>query len=85
WITIVTFDRRALRPAHRRAIRLIESEAFNRTLIHTAPAGLLLLAAADGETMVRNDAALAYEDGASGLPLGKRIWQACRERQRAGT
>ncbi|MEK7886877.1 ATP-binding protein [Burkholderia contaminans] len=85
WITIVTFDRRALRPAHRRAIRLIESEAFNRTLIHTAPAGLLLLAAADGETMVRNDAALAYEDGASGLPLGKHIWQACRERQQAGT
>ncbi|RQZ14791.1 response regulator [Burkholderia sp. Bp9031] len=85
WITIVTFDRRALRPAHRRAIRLIESEAFNRTLIRTAPAGLLLLSAADGETMVRNDAALAYDDGASGLPLGKRIWQACRERQQTGT
>ncbi|EMN5128598.1 ATP-binding protein [Burkholderia contaminans] len=84
WIAIVTFDRRALRPAHRRAIRLIESEAFNRTLIRTAPAGLLLLSAADGETMVRNDAALAYDDGASGLPLGKRIWQACRERQQAG-
>ncbi|MCA8298695.1 response regulator [Burkholderia sp. AU30198] len=84
WATIVLFDRRALRPANRRAIRLIESEAFNRTLIRTAPAGLLLLSAADGETMVRNDAALAYDDGVSGLPLGKRIWQACRERQRAG-
>ncbi|VWD42218.1 two-component system sensor histidine kinase/response regulator [Burkholderia lata] len=84
WFTIVVFDRRALRPANRRAIRLIESEAFNRTLIRNAPAGLLLLSAADGETMVRNDAALAYEDGVSGLPLGKRIWRACRERQRAG-
>ncbi|MBN3823259.1 response regulator [Burkholderia sp. Ac-20384] len=84
WIAIVTFDLRALRPANRRAIRLIESEAFNRTLIRTAPAGLLLLSAADGETMVRNDAVLAYDDGVSGLPLGKRIWQACRERQRAG-
>jgi two-component system, NarL family, capsular synthesis sensor histidine kinase RcsC len=85
WITIVTFDRRALRPANRRAIRLIESEAFNRTLIRTAPAGLLLLSAADGDTMVRNDAALAYDDGMTGPPLGKRIWQAYRDRQQSGT
>ncbi|VWB11872.1 two-component system sensor histidine kinase/response regulator [Burkholderia lata] len=85
WITIVMFDRRALRPANRRAIRLIESEAFNRTLIRTAPAGLLLLSAADGETMVRNDAALAYDDGVSGLSLGKRIWHAYRERHPAST
>ncbi|VWC72727.1 two-component system sensor histidine kinase/response regulator [Burkholderia lata] len=84
WIAIVMFDRRALRPANRRAIRLIESEAFNRTLIRTAPAGLLLLSAADGDTMVRNDAALAYDKGVSGLPLGNRIWQAYRERQPAG-
>ncbi|WP_175718572.1 hybrid sensor histidine kinase/response regulator [Burkholderia anthina] len=80
WSTIVLFDRRALRPANRRAIRLIESEAFNRTLIRHAPAGLLLLSVADGETMVRNDAVLAYGGGA-GLPLGKRIWQTYRERQ----
>ncbi|RQT14379.1 ATP-binding protein [Burkholderia contaminans] len=84
WISILTFDRRALRPANRRAIRLIESEAFNRTLIRTAPAGLLLLSAADGDTMVRNDAALAYDKGVTGLPLGNRIWQAYRERQPAG-
>jgi len=32
WVAIVMFDRRALRPANRRAIRLIESEALNRTL-----------------------------------------------------
>jgi len=85
WITIVMFDRRALRPANRRAIRLIESEAFNRTLIRTAPAGLLLLSAADGETMVRNDAMLAYDDGVSALALGKRIWHAYRERHPAST
>ncbi|WP_396331549.1 ATP-binding protein [Burkholderia anthina] len=81
WSTIVLFDRRALRPANRRAIRLIESEAFNRTLIRHAPAGLLLLSVADGETMVRNDAVLAYDGGEAGLPLGKRIWQTYRERQ----
>ncbi|EKS9798748.1 MULTISPECIES: hybrid sensor histidine kinase/response regulator [Burkholderia] len=84
WIAIVMFDRRALRPANRRAIRLIESEAFNRTLIRTAPAGLLLLSAADGETMVRNDAALAYDEDVSGPSLGKRIWHAYRERYPAG-
>ncbi|MDN7877099.1 hybrid sensor histidine kinase/response regulator [Burkholderia aenigmatica] len=84
WTMIVMFDRRALGPANRRAIRLIESEAFNRTLIRTAPAGLMLLSAADGETMVRNDAALAYDDGMSGPALGQRIWEAYRERQRPG-
>ncbi|KVT47653.1 hybrid sensor histidine kinase/response regulator [Burkholderia ubonensis] len=80
WSAIVVFDRRALRPANRRAIRLIESEAFNRTLIRHAPAGLLLLSLADGETVVRNDAVLAYNSGVLGLPIGKRIWHAYRER-----
>ncbi|MDN7818064.1 ATP-binding protein [Burkholderia vietnamiensis] len=84
WSAIVLFDRRALRPAHRRAIRLIESEAFNRTLARHAPAGLLLLSAADGETMVHNDAVRAYDGGAGGQRLGKRIWDAYRERAAAG-
>ncbi|HDR8967606.1 TPA: response regulator [Burkholderia vietnamiensis] len=83
WSAIVLFDRRALRPAHRRAIRLIESEAFNRTLARHAPAGLLLLSAADGETMVHNDAVRAYDGGAGGQRLGKRIWQAYLERAAA--
>ncbi|HDR8992341.1 TPA: response regulator [Burkholderia vietnamiensis] len=83
WSAIVLFDRRALRPAHRRAIRLIESEAFNRTLARHAPAGLLLLSAADGETMVHNDAVRAYDGGAGGQQLGKRIWDAYRERAAA--
>ncbi|MGY4207494.1 two-component system capsular synthesis sensor histidine kinase RcsC [Burkholderia sp. PvR073] len=75
WVAIVMFDRRALRPANRRAIRLIESEALNRTLIRTAPAGLMLLSLANGDTMVRNEAAQAYGDDAV-ASLGKRIWQA---------
>lgn len=76
WVAIVTFDRRALRPANRRTVRLIESEALNRTLIRAAPAGLMLLSVADGETMVRNDTMRAYDEATSGAPLGKRIWQA---------
>ncbi|WP_321859809.1 hybrid sensor histidine kinase/response regulator [Burkholderia cenocepacia] len=78
WSAIVVFDRRALRPANRRAIRLIESEALNRTLIRTAPAGLMLLSLANGDTMVRNEAAQAYGDSGTAPPLGKRIWQAYR-------
>ncbi|UEP51575.1 response regulator [Burkholderia ambifaria] len=84
WVAIVTFDLRALRPANRRAIRLIESEALNRTLIRTAPAGLVLLSFADGETIMRNDALLAYEQDASGEPLGKRLWRAYRDGAPAG-
>ncbi|KWN08337.1 ATP-binding protein [Burkholderia ubonensis] len=82
WLGILLFDRRALRPANRRAIRLIESEALNRALIRSAPAGLMLLSLADGDTMVRNDTMLAYDKAASGPPLGKRIWHAYRERLR---
>ncbi|WP_321810621.1 MULTISPECIES: ATP-binding protein [unclassified Burkholderia] len=84
WFAIVTFDRRALRVANRRAIRLIESEALNRTLIRTAPAGLVLLSLADGEAIVRNDAMLAYDREGAGEPLGKRLWRAYRDGARGG-
>ncbi|KVP65151.1 hybrid sensor histidine kinase/response regulator [Burkholderia ubonensis] len=82
WLAIMLFDRRALRPANRRAMRLIESEALNRTLIRAAPSGIMLLSLADGETMVSNDAMREYERAASEPPLGKRIWQAYRDSAR---
>ncbi|MBA9899921.1 hybrid sensor histidine kinase/response regulator [Burkholderia cepacia] len=84
WAAIVLFDRRALRPANRRAMRLIESEALNRTLIRTAPAGLALLSLADGDAIVRNDAMAAYDKAVSGAPLGKRLWQVYRDAVRDG-
>ncbi|QTO45657.1 hybrid sensor histidine kinase/response regulator [Burkholderia latens] len=80
WLAIVMFDRRALRPANRRAIRLIESEALNRALIRTSPAGLMLLSLANGETLMRNDAARRLGDASTVAALGKRIWQACHGR-----
>ncbi|OJA41348.1 hybrid sensor histidine kinase/response regulator [Burkholderia ubonensis] len=82
WLAIMLFDRRALRPANRRAMRLIESEALNRTLIRAAPTGIMLLSLADGETMVSNDTMCEYEQAASEPPLGKRIWQAYRDSAR---
>lgn len=84
WFAIVMFDRRALRPANRRAIRLIESEALNRTLIRTAPAGLMLLSLANGDTMIRNDAAQVYGGAGAEPSLGKRIWQAYRDSAAGG-
>ncbi|KVO99412.1 hybrid sensor histidine kinase/response regulator [Burkholderia ubonensis] len=82
WLAIMRFDRRVLRPANRRAMRLIESEALNRTLNRAAPSGIMLLSLADGETMVSNDAMREYEQAASEPPLGKRIWQAYRDSAR---
>lgn len=79
WFAIVLFDRRALRPANRRAIRLIESEALNRTLIRTAPAGIMLLSLANGDTMAHNEAAQIYGAAGTAPLLGKRIWQAYRD------
>ncbi|PHP86271.1 hybrid sensor histidine kinase/response regulator [Burkholderia sp. AU18528] len=84
WGAIVSFDRRALRPANRRAIRLIESEALNRTLIRTAPAGLVLLSFADGEAIMRNEAMIAYEREVTGEPLGTLLWRAYRDGAPAG-
>ncbi|OMG72874.1 hybrid sensor histidine kinase/response regulator [Burkholderia ubonensis] len=85
WAAIVLFDRRALRPANRRAIRLIESEALNRTLIRTAPAGLALLSLADGDAIVRNDAMAGYDKAVSAPSLGKRLWQVYRDEVREGS
>nr|WP_063894493.1 response regulator [Burkholderia ubonensis] len=82
WLAIMRFDRRALRPANRRAMHLIESEALNRTLNRAAPTGIMLLSLADGETMVSNDAMREYEQAASEPPLRKRIWQAYRDSAR---
>ncbi|KVD11088.1 hybrid sensor histidine kinase/response regulator [Burkholderia ubonensis] len=82
WLAIMRFDRRTLRPANRRAMHLIESEALNRTLIRAAPSGIMLLSLADGETMVSNDAMREYEQAASEPALGKRIWQAYRDSAR---
>ncbi|WP_423761643.1 ATP-binding protein [Burkholderia sp. NLJ2] len=82
WTGVVMFDRRVLRPANRRAVRLIESEALNRTLIRTAPAGLALLSLADGSVIVRNDAMAGYERPESGPPLGRRLWQVYRDEVR---
>ncbi|KWB46849.1 hybrid sensor histidine kinase/response regulator [Burkholderia ubonensis] len=82
WLAIMLFDRRALRPANRRAMRLIESEALNRALIRAAPTGIMLLSLADGETMVSNDTMREYEQAASEPALGKRIWQAYRDSAR---
>jgi two-component system capsular synthesis sensor histidine kinase RcsC len=84
WTGIVLFDRRVLRPAHTRAIRLIESESLNRTLIRTAPVGLTLLSLADGDVMVRNDTMLAYQQALDGVSLGKRLWHAYREAEARG-
>ncbi|WGY70442.1 response regulator [Burkholderia cepacia] len=84
WVAIAMFDRRALRSANRRAIRLIESEALNRTLIRTAPVGIMLLSLANGDTMVRNEAAQGYGDTGAAPPLGKRIWQAYRDSPAGG-
>ncbi|MDS0790727.1 ATP-binding protein [Burkholderia pseudomultivorans] len=79
WLTIWAFDLRALRPAYRRAIRLIESESLNRMLIRTAPAGLALVSLADGDVIVRNDTMARYDEQATGTPLGKRLWHAYRD------
>ncbi|MBR8460254.1 response regulator [Burkholderia dolosa] len=80
WAAIVRFDRRVLRPANRHAARMIERAALNRALMRTVPAGVMLVSAADGAALVRNEAMRAYERAASDPPLGKRVWDTYRGR-----
>ncbi len=76
WLFIISFNRKILIPSYYRATRLQESEILNRTLIHTAPVGLSLLAARNGDILLENNAMLAYADRTEGLALNQQLWQA---------
>ncbi|RDK04309.1 hybrid sensor histidine kinase/response regulator [Paraburkholderia lacunae] len=80
---IAIFNRKILAPSYLRAVRLKESEKLNKTLIRTAPIGLILLDEAGGNTLVRNEAMARFEEAADGAPLGRQIWAAYRRFQDA--
>ncbi|WON77496.1 response regulator [Serratia sp. UGAL515B_01] len=54
------YERRVLKPAHIAQSNLLESEAFNRTLIQTAPVALCLVSRHSGRLIFANDQALAW-------------------------
>ncbi|MFC5476265.1 hybrid sensor histidine kinase/response regulator [Paraherbaspirillum soli] len=59
WGLVIVFDRRVFAPLQRDARQVYESEAFNRTLVATAPVGLCVLDANSGQIVAQN--ALAME------------------------
>lgn len=63
------YDRRVIRPAHIAQQKIVESEAFNRTLIQTAPIALCLLSRDDGELIFANQLALKWLDNDIGQPF----------------
>jgi len=54
WTFLMSFRKRAFRPALDRSQRLFESEQLSRTLIETAPVGLGLIALKDGTPLLRS-------------------------------
>ncbi len=69
--------RRALVPAAQQAERIAESEAFNRSVLHAAPVGLLVMRVADGSLVMQNEYAveLLTEPGVAGPPATQVLWR----------
>ncbi|HLX01970.1 MAG TPA: ATP-binding protein, partial [Trinickia sp.] len=57
WAFIVTLDRAVLRPLRSRARQVYESEAFNRTVLSTAPVGLTVFDPQTGDIVMQNEIA----------------------------
>jgi len=54
WALVAIFDRYVLTPVQRKAKQIYESEAFNRTVVATAPVGLSVTNPTDGEVIFQN-------------------------------
>ncbi|WP_027782087.1 MULTISPECIES: hybrid sensor histidine kinase/response regulator [Burkholderia] len=80
WFMLVRFDRRVLKPEAARTRRIVDSENLNRTIVEAAPAGIALLALADGAVLLQNDTMRAYDARVSTEPpLAARLY-ACFDR-----
>lgn len=73
WMVVLLFHYRVFLPAHRRSLRVYESERLNRTIIKTAPVGLSLIDQRSGEVLLQNEAAGSYV--VNGQPLNQRLLQ----------
>lgn len=73
WTVVLLFHYRVFLPAHRRSLRVYESEHLNRTIIKTAPVGLSLIDQRTGEVILQNEAAGGYV--VNGQPLNQRLLQ----------
>lgn len=60
WVLLLYLDRRVFLPAIRRAQRVYQSEALNRTIIEMSPVGLCLIDAASGTPVLQNDLVRDY-------------------------
>lgn len=60
WAVVLLFHYRVFLPAHRRSLRVYESERLNRTIIRTAPFGLSLIDRQSGRILLQNEAADGY-------------------------
>lgn len=63
------YNRRVILPAQEAQREILESDAFNRTLIQTAPVALCLIARDDGRLVFANNLALDWLEATPGEPL----------------
>ncbi|WP_060146743.1 ATP-binding protein [Burkholderia ubonensis] len=75
WFVMLFLNRRILRPGQDRVKRILDSENLNRTMVSTAPTGLMLLDLDRGTVLLENDVAreiaARVADGTS--PLRERL------------
>jgi len=64
WAVLLLIDRKIFKPGFARSQRIIESEDLNRTIVTTAPFGLVLLSVSSGEVLLQNATMIGYADEA---------------------
>ncbi|WP_175964309.1 hybrid sensor histidine kinase/response regulator [Burkholderia pyrrocinia] len=55
WTFLILLDRKVFTPGYQRSQRVFESENLNRTMVSTAPSGLVLLSFSSGAILLQND------------------------------
>jgi len=75
WAVLIWLDRKVFKPALVRSQRIVESEDLNRTMVATAPFGLVLLAYPAGGVILQNAVMQAYAERPvmDDIPLHQRL------------
>lgn len=72
WRASVWYSTRVVQPAQRANDRLIESESFSRTMLHSAPIGLCVVQRNNGHVLMENDRAREWQGTGELVSLLKR-------------
>jgi len=74
WLAIHWYSRRVIRPAHRAHLEIVESDAFSRAVIQTAPVALCVLRHGSHQVVMQNRLAEQWLGDAEAITRVSRDW-----------